>query len=345
MGLRKLLTVRMKPSFFRLLLIGLVLLVGCDEWAGFGEVEPTTESRYGRQYPLRSDCICRYSSGTYGAWFKNKPSAFGKTGNVEIYSQSCSDLRVCEQMPIAGGYQYNTYQGRIVIDIENWQRQTNYINGSEVYTAFGRPSQASHSAREFARFFSSPTFIHAVTNVRRVMNEVKLVNLTQQSNDIASCSAACAANSPYCFSTPLSAEVQNSLQDFYSIVNFQEDGVIDSNTISEAFGVKDNPCSNSGIKLFNGEFSSKGDECFVNSSIDDFQLGIQLTLPVEVAGTIERGNNEIKVNFSKEASSPVLWFDDTGLNEEWGGVIKNIYANTDQVTLGVGEASCVQTTY
>lgn len=283
---------------------------------------------------LEAQCICPYSNGLVGAYFNYQPSEYNSFRKVKVTATGCIDLTRCEIIDAGDGAYTQPFQtGTVELVPQTWNRSP-----TNIYTLLGYPVNQTARHEEPSGIMKASLSFGAGTYLR--LN--RLLHKAQFSNDPASCTKACTEGSPYCMSDDLPTATANSIAALYDRLTVTVDGTIEESFLKDLFDVQGDPCGRGDTKIGTDIFENEGDLCFITSNIPQVDVGLEVSVPPRLSGSIERSTDLLIFRFPDVENAPYLKIEDELLHSDWGGTIKSVTASSQNVTFAVGAKSCIQ---
>ncbi len=102
---------------------------------------PNPTSSPQRSSAIDSACICQYGNGQIAAWFRFKPDNYGQTGLLEVSSNNCEDLSICQRFEQSSGHSYTFYKGQLSLKVNHWSTSANLVTGFQLFSVWGTLDQ------------------------------------------------------------------------------------------------------------------------------------------------------------------------------------------------------------
>lgn len=305
-----------------------------------GTSKPSNPSSSADAY---ADCICSYSNGTVGAWFRNRPAAYQKFGTLKVSSGSCADLSLCERIKNSDLSETIPFiTGTAFISANNWVENVNLLNGHTLWVLFGRLVQQSSIPESD---LEQRLAMQALRELRFSTKFLRRIAADNFVNTASNCKVECSKESPFCFASAIPQDQSASLRQLYRLTSVKPPK-IDMREMLDIFNIANDPCGRSSI-LFGEIVENSGDICSLRSHIvsGPFSVDATITMPEIVRATGSFLANEMQFEFSDPGAAPSLKLDDENLNADWGGIAKSIVATPTSMTVAVGAESCIQVQY
>jgi hypothetical protein len=304
-------------------------------------------------------CVCQYSSGRVGAWFRYAPSTYGRVPtNISVVAPTCQDLTVCELTKTGDDSdQYTFFTGRMEMSVSSWQQITNFQTGGQSWTAYGQITQrkALLDHKSFTpRYFTSAQDVAMSFGIG--LRHLQRLVQAKRDNSIQGCRATCSAHdSNYCHSQQVLGSDATGLRELRAFLQTKPDA-IPASTLLAMFGIQSDPCKRGDTTLRDGiitnSTASEG-SCTLISTVPEHHLSLTIDVPLFLEGSYVSDGQSFEATFSNPETRPRLHFvsldDDPAnvknaryLDHDWGGDIKHVFSDPGIVGFSVGDSSCVQ---
>ncbi len=287
---------------------------------------------------IYSSCTCAYSDGRYGAWFNSRPNGYGST-SVLVNAGACEYLPVCQYF----GDGYHIIKGTFRLTNIQWGQNTNLLNGSTVYYAFGDPEKA-------ASLKGGYTPIPAALGLRALHYAKMLSAITPTATD-ASCEAQCAIGSPNCLRLGPVQDYAPSLRQLYERLK-ERPATLPQSDLMAMFNVAEDPCNRGATTIAGAELTNRGDECNLKASLPRV-ADVFINIPELLTAIVSGSGPMLKVDFPAGARASLHFYapkgssakkiaDTKDLDNDWGGAITSISSDGKYGVFSINK-SCVRT--
>lgn len=306
---------------------------GCAE-----QVKAHKKDAEGGDKAIYSSCTCAYSDGRYGAWFNSRPNEYGSS-SVLVNAGACEYLPVCQYLDDG----YHTIRGSFRLTNIQWGKNTNLLNGSTVYYAFGDPEKA-------ASIKGGYTPIPASLNLR-ALHYVKMLSAIMPAATDGSCETQCAIGSPNCLRLGPVQDYAPSLKQLYQRLR-ERPATLPQADLLAMFNEAEDPCNRGSTTITGGSLANSGDECNLKASLPQV-ADVFINVPKLLTGNVTVSGPDLKVDFSAGARASLHFYAPAGssaqkisdtkdLDSDWGGAITSISSDGKYGVFSINK-SCVRT--
>ena len=282
-------------------------------------------------------CMCSYSDGRYGAWFNLRPPNYGQS-SVTVTASTCEYLPVCQLIDES----YTVLRGTVSLTHTQWGTNTNQLNNSTVFYAFGYPGHAQNEQPNVPWRYALQ-FLH--------FERVAAGPLTN--NSIPECETECNVGGSNCLRLGEIPGRTASLRALHSrLITMPK--IIEASELVSMFSITDDPCHRRGTLIEGGNISNRGESCTLEAALPSGTMNAYIGVPDLLQGNIKTSGGLIQVDFDRGARASIHFAapvsaaqadEDTAadFDADWGGDIKAIESNGESVLFSVGAGSCIRT--
>jgi hypothetical protein len=290
---------------------------------------------------VTASCMCEYSNGRYGAWFKSRPAFYGQS-NVTVSANTCEYLPLCQLIDDT----YTVIRGTSRLSQTIWGQNINLLNGSIVWYAYGFPEKEGSIESEYL-----PTLARFVLHMYYLDDNIS-VNLAE--NSLPTCEAECSAEKSDCLRLNAPPNAAPGLLALHQQL-VQKPGIIKATELQQMFNISDDPCKRGDTSLGDGVITNSGDSCTIEASLQDFSFSTYIGVPENLRGSSNIKNNHIYIDFLAGARGNLHFYshedaddddktDAQRLDSMFGGDIKGISSDGQYAVFSVG-SRCLRAKY
>ena len=286
---------------------------------------------------LPADCICRLSKHDVQVFFANKPNIY-KTfpdESVHIYAGRCDNINVCPE-PVS------FITGNIYATIDRWHEYDDWIGEGDFWYFDGTLTDKDGNILSENRIERTPGRVSIM-----LASAAGAVNISASP---LNCEEECKTNSIYCTKVTgegVGSERAVSMRSLYYEMKNSIGGRVQIQEIMRMFSIEEDPCSRGDMYLEDGIASNVGGSCDLDHEIDfglGAKVGIQISVPHKVEAALKNEGESLRFIFEDEGMSGVLKISDDRLNQNYGGLIKEIIANNRKALFST-ETGCIAVSY
>lgn len=300
----------------------------------------------------QADCACDHPTLGRRVAFLNQPSAWGSTGDLEFFAPTCRDIFLCPNAETS-----TLLTGVVRLRIDNASQWTSWTPatpagwGNTLYYGIGTPLPPLRSLTYLMQQRSVPSIPASSVRYSMLSSTIEhaLPARTISPRGLASsltCSEVCNSSdqdtAAHCMSLSSQklGQLGGSLRWLAEEVGAERFPISPGDVLTR-FGEANDPCGRSALSLTGDVLDNIGEACQARFVFAGGAVSGVMRLGQVVRAKIDRGFDRHRLVFQGDWPI-VIGFEQEGLQNDWGGAIREIEFVGTSTTARIEDKACIR---